>query len=504
MIKGTAYVLKRGASSATGEKLGAEGELKRFRDAFDAVRRDVALSADDDEIFAAHLEMMDDPMLSESVEAALAEGLSADAAVRRACSQICAMFADIDDEYLRARVDDVKDICAQLGRSIAGTSNVNPFAGLPEGTVIVAEELFPSDTSLMDFSKIAGFVTAKGSTTSHVCIIARSKGIPALVGYDISGIHTGDLLTLEENCLPASDPKRLVAVTPASPCHPRQCKRGDRLRWGPKDGWQGALTPDAIAYYCNAASVEDVKAAIDGGADGIGLFRTEFLFMSGAAMPTEEEQFETYRAALRACQGKPLTIRTLDVGGDKALPYLPMAKEDNPFLGLRGIRFCLAHPEILRTQLRSLVRAAADVENSRLRIMVPMVDLPEELLEVSAMFDSVKESLGLRDVPVELGIMIETPAAVFNAAELASCCDFFSLGTNDLTQYVMAADRGNSAVAYLYDSIGPAMRSAVEMTVKAAHAAGIKVGVCGEAASDPEAAQVLVELGVDSLSVSRI
>ncbi len=276
------------------------------------------------------------------------------------------------------------------------------------------------------------------------------------------------------------------------------------MRWGPKDGWQGALTPDAIAYYCNAASVEDVKAAIDGGADGIGLFRTEFLFMSGTAMPAEDDQYATYCAALRACKGKPLTIRTLDVGGDKALPYLPMVKEDNPFLGLRGIRFGLAQREILRTQLRALVRAAADVADSRLRIMLPMVDVPEEVLEVSAMLDSIKETLGHVDVPVELGIMIETPAAVFNAAELASCCDFFSLGTNDLTQYVMAADRGNAAVAYLYDSVCPAMRSAVELTVRAAHAAGIKVGVCGEAASDPEAAQVLVELGVDSLSVSRI
>ena len=517
MIKGTAYVLQRGSSAPAGVKLGVEAELKRFRDAFDAVRRDVALSAEDDDIFAAHLEMLDDPMLAESIEAAVSEGLSADAAVRRGCSGICEMFAGIDDEYLRSRVDDVKDLCNQIERAIAGTTSVNPFAGLPEGTVIVAEELFPSDTSLMDFSKIAGFVTARGSTTSHVCIIARSKGIPALVGYDISGIRTGDLLTLEENCRP-------VAVTPDSPAcggvgtmvASGHAAPGDHATLGTvrggtacggvgaADAAGGSMPRGPVSIYCNAASVDKVKAAIDGGADGIGLFRTEFLFMSGTAMPTEDEQFETYAAALKACNGKPLTIRTLDVGGDKALPYLPMAKEDNPFLGLRGIRFCLAHPEILRPQLRALVRAAAVVEDSKLRIMIPMVDMPEEVLEVSAMLDSVKEELGLETVPVELGIMIETPSAVFNAAELATCCDFFSLGTNDLTQYVMAADRGNADVAYLYDSVCPAMRSAIAMTVAAAHSAGIKVGVCGEAASDPATAQILVELGVDSLSVSRI
>ena len=531
MIKGTAYVLKR-PEAISGGRNGGEDELSRFHSAFDAVHADIAMSADDDEILAAHLEMMEDPMLSEAVEAAIADGLQAEDAVRRACSEICAMFADIDDEYLKARVDDVRDICNQMERALLGTLSINPFARLPENSVIVAEELFPSDTAMMDFSKIAGFITAKGSTTSHVCIIARSKGIPAIVGYDISGIKTGDKIEIDED-------DWLLSVTPAGPCRPggqlpfcsgrkhfvcllqapsrpRQRKRGDRLRWGPKDGRQGSpglgtIGEDdsleacpVVPVYCNAASVEDVKTAIEAGAEGIGLFRTEFLFMQATGLPSEDEQYETYRAALVACGGRPLTIRTLDIGGDKSLPYLPMQKEDNPFLGLRGIRFCLAHPEILRTQLRALVRAAAEVPESELRIMIPMVDLPEEVLEVSAMLDDEKSSLGLENVPVGLGIMVETPAALFNARELASCSDFFSLGTNDLTQYVMAADRGNSKVAYLYDTVCPAMRRAIEMAVSAAHEAGISVGVCGEAASDPAAAAVLAELGVDYLSVSRI
>ena len=499
MIKGTAYVLKR-PEAISGGRNGGEDELSRFHSAFDAVHADIAMSADDDEILAAHLEMMEDPMLSEAVEAAIADGLQAEDAVRRACSEICAMFADIDDEYLKARVDDVRDICNQMERALLGTLSINPFARLPENSVIVAEELFPSDTAMMDFSKIAGFITAKGSTTSHVCIIARSKGIPAIVGYDISGIKTGDAISIDDCPTGQFAEDR---ETPAGPCHPRQRKRGDRLRWGPKDGRQGSPGLGG-PVYCNAASVEDVKTAIEAGAEGIGLFRTEFLFMQATGLPSEDEQYETYRAALVACGGRPLTIRTLDIGGDKSLPYLPMQKEDNPFLGLRGIRFCLAHPEILRTQLRALVRAAAEVPESELRIMIPMVDLPEEVLEVSAMLDDEKSSLGLENVPVGLGIMVETPAALFNARELASCSDFFSLGTNDLTQYVMAADRGNSKVAYLYDTVCPAMRRAIEMAVSAAHEAGISVGVCGEAASDPAAAAVLAELGVDYLSVSRI
>ena len=467
MIKGTAYVLKRNLFPSSTEKTDAGNELQRFREAFASVREDVAGAAESVEIFSAHLAMLDDPLLCENIESAISEGMTAVSAVRIGCERICSMFGDIDDEYLRARTDDVKDLCGRLERKLSGSSS-NPFAGLSEGTVIVADELFPSDTALMDFSKISGLVLSKGSATSHVCIIARSKGIPFLVGYDISGIKDGDVLSLEES------------------------------------GSKPVSMPSGVKIYRNAASTEEVAAAISAGADGIGLLRTEFLFMKAKSLPTEDEQYDSYRAALLACEGKPLTIRTLDIGGDKALPYLAMEKEDNPFLGLRGIRFCLAHPEILHTQFKAMVRAANDVPGSRLRIMIPMVDTPEEVHQAKSVLEAAKKELGMEKVPVSFGIMVETPSAVFNAASLASCCDFFSLGTNDLTQYVMAADRGNSTVSYLYDSICPAMREAVRITVEAAHAAGIEVGVCGEAASDPKSAQVLADLGVDSLSLSGI
>lgn len=477
-IRGRAFVLERRHMDASASR-GAETELNRFREAYSAIHEALALQAASDDIFAAHLEMLEDPMLSESIEEAVAEGLSAEAAVQRACAGICGMFSEIDDEYLKARVDDVKDVCRRLEGYLDGTGAVNPFRDLQPGTVIVAEELLPSDTSLMDFSLISGLVTAKGSTTSHVCIIARSKGVPALVGVDISGISTGDMLDLESNLMAGGEVM---------------------------DAMKDIISGREVALYANAGSVDEVKAAVAAGAEGIGLFRTEFLFMSGDSLPSCEQQQAAYRDALEACDGRPLTIRTLDIGGDKALPYLPMDREDNPFLGLRGIRFCLSRPELLRTQFRAMVAAYRElcdgVKAPKLKIMIPMVDGLPELRECRRML--VEECSGTVPEGISLGIMIETPAAVFNAAELACECDFFSIGTNDLTQYVMAADRGNASVAYLYDVLSPAMRRAVSMAVEAAHDAGIPVGVCGEAASDPESAAVLVELGVDSLSINGL
>lgn len=445
-------------------------QLARFREAFGQVHREISLSAADDDIFAAHLEMMDDPMLTESVEEAISSGMDAETAVRHACDGICAMFAGIDDEYLKARVDDVRDICMQIGRALAGTLDNNPFASLPHESVIVADELFPSDTALMDFSLISGFVTARGSSTSHVCIIARSKGIPVLVGQDISGIRTGDWLELETPEDSAVTVEHPLAAFPA------------------------------VRLYANAASVDDIRTAIAAGADGIGLFRTEFMFMHSSGFPSVEEQAAVYRSALLACGDKPLTIRTLDIGGDKPLPYMPARREDNPFLGLRGVRFALANPDIMADQLSALVRAACDVPEGRLRIMFPMISTVDELERCKAMLDEAVATCGHSVPRIEVGIMIETPAAVLCARELAERCDFFSIGTNDLTQYVMAADRGNDRVSYLYNPLGPAVCKAVSMTVAAAQ--GKPVGVCGEVASDPAAAETLCRLGVNSLSVA--
>ena len=435
------------------------------------------------EVFQAHLEILEDPMLREAVEAELAAGKPELEALDAACSGICAMFSEIDDEYLRARVDDVRDVFGRIRNAMLGISLRHD---VPAGSVIVAEELLPSDTAEIDFSRIAGILCRRGSSTSHVCIIAHSKGVPIQLGADISGISAGDIVSVDD---PMVGPSSIESKVRAA---------GRKL-------------------YVNAGSVGDIRAAISAGADGIGLFRTEFLFIGRSAMPSREEQKMLYREALEACAGKPLTIRLLDVGGDKALQYLPMPREDNPFLGLRGVRFLLAHPELLEAQLGAIVDAVSEVPGSDVRVMIPMVCTADEIRSVKEILRRLwllrmTEGVpGANDVilsasegSVPLGIMVETPAAVLDAAALAAECDFFSIGTNDLTQYIMAADRGNSAVSSLYDPMSPSVRRAVELTVSAAHAAGIPAGICGELASDPRATDFLLSAGLDSLSLSRL
>ena len=493
---------------------------RSFQDAFNIVRAELSSLANGTEsadVYAAHLAMLDDPMLREAVEANIAAGISDREAVDAACESICAMFSEIDDEYLRARVDDVRDIFRRLKDAMCGAGKERgvPFGGQlsrsrqvlrfaedagcengrgPRGAqradttsaakpVVVAEELFPSDLAGIDLGRIAGILCHRGSATSHVGIIAHSHGIPIQFGVDIASIAGGDIVTVDD---PMVGPSAIATQVRAA---------GRKV-------------------YVNAGSIEDIRAAIAAGADGIGVFRTEFLFMDRASMPSREEQRVLYRDALEICAGKPLIIRLLDVGGDKALPYLPMPREDNPYLGLRGVRFGLAHPEIYETQIGAIVDAALDVPGSRPRIMIPMVCTVEEVRRVREILHVILS--GAKDLP--LGIMVETPAAVLDAEALASECDFFSLGTNDLTQYIMAADRGNASVGELYDPMSPAVRRAIELTVSAAHSStrrsvilsdseessGIPVSICGELASDPRATSFLLEAGLDSLSLSHL
>ena len=456
------------------KRLSGGEALGTFSQAYDTVHAELSAAAEDDPIFAAHLEILEDPMLAEGIEELTAEGLSEHEALTRTCTSICSMFAGIDDEYLRARVDDVRDVCARLERSMCGTSV--ELADIPDGCVLVSEELLPSDTAILDFSRIRGILSQKGSSTSHVCIIAHSKGIPIQVGVSIDGIQDGDIVCVD-------DPMVGNSVI-------------DRIRSSGRE------------LYANAGSLDEIRAAIDAGADGIGLFRTEFLFLSSTSgMPSFEQQREIYLEALLICAGKPLTFRTLDIGGDKQLPWLHLPQEDNPFLGVRGIRLCLKNPEILSTQLSAIISAAEQVRDSHpewfedrpspVRIMFPMVDTAEEVRAAKALVPC-PGSL------VQFGFMIETPAAVLNVDSIAGECSFCSLGTNDLTQYVMAADRGNAELSYLYDPLCPAMLKAIGMAVSAAHTAGIHTGICGELASDPRATDLLIDLGVDSLSVNKI
>lgn len=450
-----------------------------FDEAFAAVRARLEKQAEGNPVFAAHLEMLDDPVLAESVRGNVLAGMDELSALDAARDMIVSMFGHIDDEYLAARSDDVRDIFGQIRDAMTGNAVSSVFKAA-KGSILVAEELFPSDMGDLDFSSLSGILCHKGSTTSHVCIIAHAKGLPIQMGVEVAGIRDGDMVCVD-------DP--VFGGVPFISARVRTAGR---------------------KLYVNAGSVDEIRAGIAAGADGVGLFRTEFLFLGRDAMPSREEQRALYRDALAACEGRPLLLRTLDVGGDKMLPYMPMPAEDNPFLGLRGVRFCLAHPELFRVQLSAVLDAARDVRESHplwfdagtpLRLMLPMVCSVEEIRQVKEMLSEI--DAGYASL-VRVGIMVETPAAALEAASLAAESAFFSIGTNDLTQYVMAADRGNPAVAGQYDPYAPAVLKAIGLAVEAAHAYGIPAGICGELASDPKATDILLSMGLDSLSLSRL
>jgi phosphotransferase system enzyme I (PtsI) len=445
------------------------------------------------EVFSSHLEILEDPLLRDSIQRNVSEGLTPSESVKAAEEEISAIFNETGDEYFKSRVDDLRDVCRGLVEYLDGVPD-NSFENLPKDAVVVAPELFPSDMAEMDLGTVKALVTRKGSPTSHVAIIARGRGIPFVSGIDIDGINTGDLLLVDTG-------KAEVKVNP-SEIEERAFRSRMAEDKGIPEGMIQAIRKHGVKILGNAGSVKDVEEAIRSGAEGIGLFRTEFLFLCRDKLPSEEEQFSIYKETVEACQGRPLTIRTMDIGGDKPAPGLDLPKEDNPFLGMRGIRLSLNMPEIFKEQIRAILRASA---HGKIRMMLPMVTRLEELVQTKALVEECKASLrssgSLFDSDMEIGVMIETPAAALISDRLAAEAGFFSIGTNDLTQYVMAADRGNSSVSYLCDPLDEAVTRSVGMVVDAAKKEGIPVGVCGEAASDPKAAVVLCGLGIDSLSL---
>lgn len=500
LAAGRAFIVDRTAPAAVRQKGSPAQEQDAFEEALEAAMADLsALSAHND-IFAAHLEMLEDPMLFETVSELIGEGIGAAEAVETACARICMMFSGVDDEYLRERMNDVRDVCLRVKNHITGAS-VNCWDSLQPGSIVVADELLPSDTAAMDLSRVAGFLTSKGSRTSHVCIIAGNNGIPAIVGADISGISMDDVLLMDADL-------GEVTLRPSQVEMDAFEARMDASAEDRKESLLHACEPAiasdgrSVPVLANAGSADEVAAAVEAGADGIGLFRTELVFMQGDALPSEEKQYDAYRAAVLACAGRPLTIRTLDIGGDKPLPYMEMPREDNPFLGLRGIRFCLRHPEVFFPQLRAILRASA---HGKVRVMFPMVATLAELDAAKSCLSECQDQLRTEGVAfdenIEVGIMIETPAAVIMADTLAAECSFFSIGTNDLVQYLHAADRGNPEVAYLNDHLTRGVARALAMTIDAAHKAGVRVAMCGQMAADPQATQLLLGLGLDAFSV---
>jgi phosphocarrier protein FPr len=489
-----------GTTDAARELAALEAAVRETGEAITSQRDDVAARAGEDEarIFDAHLLFLRDDALLEPAHASIRnEGASAALAWHDAVDGVAATWDTLDDAYMRARAIDLRSVGTQVLARILGVEV--PAARLDAPGILVAADLTPADTAGLDPATALGIVTSHGGPTSHAAVLARALGIPAVVGV---GPH---MLSVPEGSSLAVDGDRgEVRIDPPAEVVARleteRRQRSDRLARLRAHAGEPATTLDGtvIEVAANVGGPGEVAAAVEAGADGIGLFRTEFLFMDRDALPDEHEQEAAYRGAAEALEGRPLLVRTLDAGADKPVPALGQAREANPFLGVRGIRLGLERPELLVAQLRALLRVAVV---HPLRVMFPMIATTDELLAARAAVQRAREETGI-DAAVEVGIMVEVPSAALMAHALAGDADFFSIGTNDLTQYTLAADRGNEHVASLNDPLHPAVLRLVATTAAGAEASGRWIGVCGELAGDELATRVLLGLGVRELSMA--
>lgn len=453
-------------------------------------------------IFDAQALMLQDEALQEPARRAIFEDKqNAARAFHDAAEQIAAEYDALDDEYLRARAADVRAVARQVLLNLLGAAHM-PFS---EQGILIAPDLTPAETAGLDPQRIQAICTAFGGPTGHSAILAKSLGIPAVValGERILQVRDGDTLIVDGEL-------GRVWVNPDAALQQECAARildARRASQTAQDArYAAAITRDGhrVEIAANIGSLRDAQHAVEMGAEAVGLFRTEFLFLDRRDAPGEDEQYETYRAAAQALEGRPLLIRTLDIGGDKPLPYVKRAPEANPFLGVRGLRLCLAQPELFKTQLRAIMRVGAEFPN--LRVMFPMVSTVQEFHAALALMQTARAELDARHLPyaarIETGIMVEVPGAALTAEQFARGVDFFSIGTNDLTQYTLAAERGNPDVAALAEAVHPAVLHLIAHVVRAAHAHQKWVGVCGEMGGDPQAIPLLVGLGVDELSMS--
>lgn len=453
-------------------------------------------------IFEIHQMMLEDDDYKESVEHIIeSQMVNAEYAIAQTGDNFSQMFAAMDDEYMRGRAADVKDITERLLGIISG--NTGSGVDADEPVIMVAEDLAPSETVQMDKSKILSFVTQKGSVNSHTAILARTMGIPALIGSDIviDESLNGKLGVVDgTNGVVYIEPDE--ATLSAMQEEQRKDNEKKALLQELKGKEDVTLDGKKIKLYSNIGNIKDLANVIANDAAGIGLFRSEFIYLESDTFPTEEEQFNIYRTVAESMAGKPVIIRTLDIGADKQCDYFGLDKEDNPALGLRAIRICLTRPEIFKTQLRALYRASA---YGNISIMYPMIISEQEVDKIKVIEDEVKAELteqGIEFGNPKTGIMIETPAAVMMSRQLAKKVDFFSIGTNDLTQYTLAIDRQNTELDEFYDAHHPAVLAMIRMVVENAHAEGIWAGICGELGADTTLTEEFLKMGVDELSVS--
>lgn len=469
-----------------------------------AEKMEKQVGAKDADILRGHITLLQDPVIEEQISALIISSkITAEMALDQVLEQTAEMFEQIPDELLRQRATDFRDIKSRVIKILLGIEEQN-ISEVPAGTVLVAHDLTPSMTAGIVAENISGILTEVGGRTSHSAILARAMEIPAVLSIDgiCSKVKNGDRICLNGTSGEVEINPDDNEVARYQDMLDEYKKEKDLLK---KYAGEPTVTADGtkVELVCNIGKPEDAKKAVECDGEGIGLFRTEFLFMDRDSLPTEEEQFEAYKSVAEAMKGKPVIIRTLDIGGDKEIPYLGLEKEDNPFLGFRAIRFCLERTDIYNTQLRALVRASA---YGKIKVMVPLVTGVDELRKVKEMIADIMSQLDSQGIEynknLEVGVMMETPAACIMADVLAKEAAFFSIGTNDLTGYTMAVDRGNSKVAYLYSTYNPAVLRAIKRIIECGKKEGIMVGMCGEAAADPKLIPLLLAFGLDEFSVS--
>ncbi|MBT2736238.1 phosphoenolpyruvate--protein phosphotransferase [Bacillus sp. ISL-7] len=477
----------------------SKAELEAIRD-----RAKVDLGADKAAIFEAHLLVLSDPELNTPIEEKIqSDKVNAESALKETADMFIMMFEQMDNEYMKERAADIRDVTKRVLAHLLSVQLVNPSM-IAEEVIIVAEDLTPSDTAQLNRQFVLGFTTNIGGRTSHSAIMARSMEIPAVVGTKTATeeINNGDLVIVDGL-------KGEVHINPTPELVEQYRKVHDeyevqKAEWAKLVNEPTVTNDDHhVELVANIGTPKDLKGVIENGGEGVGLYRTEFLYMGRDQLPTEEEQFESYKAVLEGLKGKPVVVRTLDIGGDKELPYLDLPKEMNPFLGFRAIRLCLEEQDIFRTQLRALLRAS---NYGNLKIMFPMIATLDEFRAAKTILEEEKQKLLAEGQKVsdeiELGIMVEIPSTAILADQFAKEVDFFSIGTNDLIQYTMAADRMNQRVSYLYQPYSPSILRLVKMVIDASHAEGKWTGMCGEMAGDETAIPVLLGLGLDEFSMS--